>query len=135
MLIFKSGTQHWEDHISVKYWSILKIYDIFKIRILWASQKLPNFLSNVLWRPINRKKQSVQSISGHPVSCGFLNCELKLALHSFTYLDLNAKSRDTSLSLKRGLVMYFCTWRVGQHKVDTVLWKARDNGTKLTSEK
>ena len=68
MLILKSGTQHWEDHISVKYWSILKIHDIFVIRILWASQKWPKVLSNVLWSPRNcKKKQSVQSISGHPV--------------------------------------------------------------------
>ena len=68
MLILKSGTQHWEHHISVKYWSILKIHDIFVIRILWASQKWPKVLSNVLWSPRNcKKKKSVQSISGHPV--------------------------------------------------------------------
>ena len=49
------------------YWSILIIYDIIEIRILWVSQKRPKFLSNSLWRPRNCKTQSVQSISGHPV--------------------------------------------------------------------
>ena len=84
MLILKSGTQHWEDHISVKYWSILRIYDIFEIRILWASQKRPKVLSNVLCRPRNCKKQSVQSISGQPVhdmsGCLALLCPMKYTL-------------------------------------------------------
>ena len=45
MLILKSGTPHWDGHISVKYWSIFKIKDISEIRILWASQKWPQLLS------------------------------------------------------------------------------------------
>ena len=67
MLILKSGTQHWEAHILVKHWSIFKIFDIFKIRILWAPQNWPKDLSNALWWPGNCKKQNVQIISGQSV--------------------------------------------------------------------
>ena len=61
--ILKSGAQHWKDHISVKYWSILKVYEIFEIRISWASQIF--FLIQCAMEA--EKKQSVQSVSWPPL--------------------------------------------------------------------